>query len=108
MDKRAKYVSCAQGDFGDDGSVRLKRQNIFEFVSEFAELAVAASSRVSLERMHDAAQAARGFSVVGGFFQTQRFLVQLFHEFSRALEEQFAQFAHPVVWGIRHYLTSMR
>ena len=41
----------------------LRRQNIFEFVGELAELIVAAGSRVALQRVHGAANATNHFVV---------------------------------------------
>ena len=96
-DECAKDVGRTHRDLGDDGCVRLEGENVFEFVGEFAEFAIAAGGRIPLQGVHYAAQAARSFCVGRIFFEMKSFFIQLFDEFSRSLEEEFAKVAHPVI-----------
>ena len=77
-------------------------------MAQFAELPEAAGGRVSLQRVHRPPQAARRLRIARRFLQLHRFVVQLLHQFRRGFEEQLAEFAHPILGGNGHILTSTR
>ena len=84
------------------GSARLR------IVGQFAEFAKTAGSCVPLQSVYGAPQAAGRFHIARSYLQAHRFIVQFLDEFSRALEEQLAEVAHPIIRSVTHALTSIR
>ena len=60
-------------------------------MSQFADFAIAADCRISLEGMHGTAQAADRLLVKRTLFQAHAFLIHRLQELLRALEKEFLQ-----------------
>src|SRR5205085_1832339 len=105
-------VRGGEYDFRDARVLRALRQfgreNVFEFVRQLAQLAIAASSGITLERVHGAAHAADGLGVRRVLLQGKRFLVQRLQEFLRAFEEYLFELARLIFRKETHGAASMR
>ena len=87
-------IGSRENDFGESGAVllrHLRREDIFEFVSEFAELVKAAGSRITLERMHGATHAANDFLVGRMRLELEPGFVERLQQLIRALEKDRAK-----------------
>jgi hypothetical protein len=69
----------------------LRRKNVFEFVSELAQLVETASGRVTFERVYGTAHAAYNFLVRGMSLKLEPRLVERLQQLIRALEEERAK-----------------
>src|SRR5882757_1111926 len=76
FEERRKDVGGSQGDVGNEWSGRgiCKREYIFKFMSEFAQLPEPASGGVPLERVDGSPQATHDFGVARRLLQKHRLL----------------------------------
>src|SRR4029077_9447948 len=86
----------------------LRREDVFQFVRNFAELVETTSSRIALERVYGAANAANNFFVRGTSFELQAGFIKRLQQFVGALKEESAQLGAAIVGLTLQPFTSMR
>jgi hypothetical protein len=89
-----KAVGGGEDDFGKLGAAGLRyerSEDVFEFVSEFAEFVKAAGCGIALERVDGAADATNDAFVVGTRFELEAGFVERLEQFAGALEEESAK-----------------
>jgi len=104
-------VHGPEDDFGELMAVRepnLRRENVFEFVRNFAEFRKTAGGGVSLERVDGAADAANEFLVRWTLFELQTGIVDGLEKISGALKEESAKLRTPLVGKKTQEFTSRR
>lgn len=91
---RFERIGSRENDLGKSRAVFLRhlwRKNVFQLVSEFAQLVESAGRRIALKRMHGAPHAANHLLVRGTSLKLQPRFVQRLQQLVRALEEDGAK-----------------
>ena len=86
----------------------LKRENVLEFVGDFAELLETAGRGVAFKGMNGAAHTAEEFLVGGMLFEAQTGFVDGLEKLRRALKEERAQLRTPILGQKAQTFTSRR
>jgi hypothetical protein len=104
-------IDGSEDDFGKLCAVRLTdlpRQNVFEFVSNLAQLLEAASSRITLQGMHGPAHTADEAFVRRALFKFESSVVDDLEKFRGTLKEKRAKLRSAILGDKTHGFTSMR
>jgi hypothetical protein len=108
---RFKGIGGGENDFGKFAGMvaaDLRRKNIFQFVSEFAELVETAGCGIAFERVHGATDTAKDFFVGRTRLEFQSRFVEGLEEFRGALKEESAELGAAIVVRTLHPATSRR
>jgi len=108
---RGKAIGGGEHDFGKIravGASHLRREDVFEFVREFAEFVKPASRRIALKRVHNAANAANDFLVGRTRLEFQPGFVEPLQQFRGAFKEESAQLVVAIVGLAAHVAASIR
>src|SRR5579863_526521 len=106
-----KGIDGGENNFREPSAVglaNLKRQNVFQLVSNFAELLKTARSRIALQCMDGAAHTANQIFIRGTLLQLQARVVDDLKDFRGTLKEERAEFVVAVLGQKGHALTSSR
>src|SRR5215469_11996275 len=106
-----KSVGGGENYFRDETGMlfrELRRENIFELVSQFAQRSKSARGRVALQRVNRAAHATKIFLIAGAFFECQAGLIHGLENFRRALEKEIAELGGALVVEKSHGAPSTR
>ena len=76
---------------------QFRGKNVFQFVREIAQFAIAAGSGVALECVNGTADVADRFGVGRLLLQHETFFIERLQEFLRTLKEEVAEFVCPFV-----------
>jgi hypothetical protein len=110
---RKHFVKCVSGrkdDFGRKAGIllrQLRSQHIFQIMGKLAQLTVAASSGVALERVHSATNVAKLLDVAGPLFEGQTRIVHALKDFLRALKKEIAELRGLLVGRESHWAASI-
>jgi hypothetical protein len=107
----AECVGGRQDNFRNQSGMyfhEVGSQDVFQFVCQLAQFAIATRGGISLQRVHSPAHAAQAFLVAGVFLQRQPGIVHRLQNFLRALKKEIAKLRGPVVGRKRHCGPSIR
>src|SRR5215467_13115106 len=108
---RVKTIGGGKHDFGKVRAMSasdLRRENVFEFVREFAQFMKSASSRITLQRVHNPPNLANDFLVGRTRFELQPSFIERLQKFRGTLKEESAQLVVAIFGLTAHVVASMR
>jgi hypothetical protein len=86
----------------------LEQKDVFQFVSDFAQLVEAACGRIALQRVHSAANAPDELLIGGTFFELQSSIVDDLENLRGALKKECAELCAAILGQETQEPTSLR
>ncbi len=106
-----KRVGGSENYFGDQARILLGqfgREHIFQIVGQLAQFAITAGRRITLERVHSAADMAQLLDVARALLERETRFVHALENFLGTLEEEVAKLGGLLVGRKTHCAPSSR